>query len=183
MPVLRRSMVVLRPLGTRPRPCPPRWGLRLRACFGRRPPAEQHISHMAHSMDCQRHQSRVLVCRLLWQSWQKPELPHQAKSICNSPVLNDLAILKAAYVYDGDSKRLTCGRSSHERPLMGATTCNTCPSLITAGDNLIDGQFQIGEGCAQADNCPLHAFYIRGHETILMFREVGGKEFIQGGPC
>jgi hypothetical protein len=39
--------------------------------------------------------------------WQKPKLPHQTQSVGDSPVLDDLAVLKSADINDGDNKA-TC---------------------------------------------------------------------------
>jgi hypothetical protein len=116
----------------------------------------------------------------LWWSWYKPELPHQAQSVCDAPVFDDPAMLKAADINDGDGKRLAGRGAPHERPLMGAARGNPRPRLIATGDHLFNGQVQVREGSAQADNCSLDSFEIRGHETILVFQEVRGKEFIQG---
>jgi len=67
-------------------------------------------------------------------------------------MFGDPAILVTADIDHRDGEVFAAGLASHEVAKVAAATSDARPGLVTAGDDLFDGQVQVREGGAQACN-------------------------------
>jgi hypothetical protein len=115
----------------------------------------------------------------LWRSWQSAKLRHQAELVCHSPMLDYLQILKAADIHDRDNHRFARRRQSYQWPLMRTASCDTRPGLVSAGNDLLDGQLEIWEGGTEPNDGVFDAFRCGRHDPGLVFHKAGRKDLVE----
>ncbi len=99
----------------------------------------------------------------LTHRWNSAELLHHAHLIKETPTFHNLPTVDAVDAYLHYRKPLPSRRDAHELALMGAASCKSADYLIPFGDEIFNGDSDIGEG--SEDHC-VELF----HETEAWWR-------------